>query len=242
MTTFETLDIGTPVFLPSVKRKEIEVECPDCHGAKTWHVYTGNRQSFNVPCPRCTRDGHEYDWLRPKRYETEIVITEATISDIIVKRGKLRYKSDDIETEIRYRVDTDRGHHHEYEWNKDLFLDRGLAEAKGQELFEADQAREKTEWEKELDRNKERARYTILNAMAMHYSGRRKEIEAKIEKLREKMLQAISEDDGPEITKNTYSAPHIASADLAEWLGELLSEADIEGWTEQELHEAMCHC
>jgi hypothetical protein len=236
--SFEAFAVGDTVFIPSVKRIEIPVKCPDCHGTKYWHVYiTGADKRRMIECPRCKGGKDGYDFLIPKRYEHKVEIVEAKITEVKIKVGR-KYQSEEIATTISYETNPHSGCLQEGR----CCATREQAETVGQVLLEASIENEDKRYSEARQRDEERAGRDILAALSAHANQNYKELEAKVEKLREKMLEAISNEEGPEISKPSYGSPEISADSLASWLEELLSSADLPGFSESELHEAKCHC
>ena len=100
-------------------------------------------------------------------------------------------------------------------------------------------------WRKERERAKERAGQDIITALRSEAEKNTKEANEKIDTLKEKMLEAIQHpySDGPKLSATYTGGPkELTSQALADWCNNLLQEADIEGWSESELHDVLCHC
>ena len=48
--------------------------------------------------------------------------------------------------------------------------------------------------------------------------------------------------DGPKLRKGVFGNSEVTSEAMATWLNGIFSEADLDGWSEEEIHEATCHC
>lgn len=239
MQTFDAFAIGDTIFIPSVRQKDIPVTCPDCMGEKLWNISTPSGVSTTIGCPRC--GGGEHNWLIPKRYERCVEINEAQIVGLSISYKK-GYKSEELHTRIEY--DTRPyigGVNHDK-----AYLSREAAEIAGAALLADDEKSDHEVWRKERKRAQERAGQDILTAFRAEAEKHARALDQKIDKLKDEMREAIEYPSlyGPKLTRPTssYSSPEITTQAMAEWCNHLLSEADIEGWSESELHEMSCHC
>lgn len=237
MQTFDVFAIGDKVFVPRIFHKELPAEkCPDCLGAGTWHVSTPAGLSHDITCPRCNGK-KDSNWLWPKRFELTLEISECTITEVSITRSQHK---DVITTNVRYNTAPYIGSLYDAK----VYPTREEAEAAGEAMKIAEAEKKDTDYAKERERQIERAGQDIVTALRQAAGEKVTELEAQIERLKEKMMDAIRHPSlyGPKIKSSTYLGPEITSQAMADWLSEMLQEADIEGWSENELHEAMCSC
>ena len=237
MQQFDAFAVGDTIFVPRITQKEVEMPCPDCLGKKgKWHLHLPSGAHVSIDCLRCGAGDNK--WLLPRRYERALQIDEMKINEVSI-RCRAAHKGEGTDTTIYYQT---QGGGSVYP--DKVFTTHEAAVIAGELMLEDAEEKGYAEWEKELARSETRSRQGILAAMSAKYSTQSKAVEDKIDRLKAKMLEAIQYPTlyGPKLSKKSYGAPEITSQSLADWLGELLSEADIDGWTEQEMHEAMCEC
>lgn len=234
MEHFEALPIGTTIFVPSIESKTIEVECPDCKGTKYWHVYAG-KQNFMIDCPRC--DGGKCDWLKPKRHEYAAKVEETTVKSVRIESGRAHGSETETYTRIYYETSPYMGSISE------PYITREAAEAAAEIKLQQALEREQSDWDKDRERDAKRAGMEIVRVIEARASRNAQALQDKIDSLKRAMLDAIRDGDGPEL-RRPYSgaAPEMTPQAIADFLANILSEANINGFTEDELHEAMCHC
>lgn len=244
MQNFETLSIGDTVFVPHITTKEVEVECPDCLGEKLWTILMPSGQSRTIDCPRC--QGGKELWLIPKRYERALEVKEVTISRISVeqRRPYSSTKKDadkEIWTSICYETTPSVGGSVRHEL---AHRTRAEAEAAGALLLEKQESVASEAWKDELARREKRAGMDIVRALQASANEKFDRLEAGLDKLRENLLEAVRYPTlyGPKTTKRIYGGEELTGQNLADWLNQQFSKADLDGWTEEELHEAMCQC
>lgn len=192
-----------------------------------------------IDCPRCKGGKSGYEFLRPKRYERILEINEYVISEISIRRMK-SHNSDDVRTHISYTTSPYSG-----STSPDkIFTDRDSAAVAGDAMMVADATRTETEWDKDQKRAEAMAGVDILAAFQMQANKATDDLKDKIERLRQAMMDAIKYPygDGPKLSKPTYGSAEITSQAMAEWCNGLLDHAGIDGWSEGELHEALCDC
>jgi hypothetical protein len=238
--TFELIEIGTKIFIPGTKREELPVTCPDCHGTKKWFVHiAGVEGSKVIECPRC--GGGEHEWLIPKRYKTVIEIKEFEVTGFEIDR-KPKWQSDELETIITYHTNP---HRHGVRHGT-CYLTQEEAQAAGDIMLEEADKKIGEEYAKERERCDRRAGHDIVKALRDHAFRHSEALQEKIDKLKSEMLEAITYPSlhGPKLTqpRSKYGSPELTSSALAEWFSNLLDEANIEGWSEEEIHEATCRC
>lgn len=235
MNVSDAFEIGDKVFVPRITQEPIKEPCPDCLGENVWRVSLPSGLTSEVTCPRC--HGHS-DWLMPRRYERTFKIDESTVGEVSIRRHKA-HKGEDIYTSISYGTAPYIGHID----HKRAYRTREEAEAAAAVLIEEYEKDDNERARKERERTAERAGQDIIAALEMRANERFKALSGKIDDLKEKMLEAIRYPTlyGPKIRKTSYST-ELTSEGMSEWLSGLLSEADIEGWSEAELHEALCQC
>jgi hypothetical protein len=237
--TFDAFAVGDTVYIPKVKAEEIEVPCPDCGDGGTWTITTASGMSRTIPCPRCAA-GSGYAWMKPKRYDRKLVIDEITIRKVKITTG-YPHKSEEIETSISYSA---TAHGHGYRADE-VYRTREEAEAAGAVLLAEDAKRCDERWLAELTKHEERSGQDIVRVLQAHARERAEALESKIEKLKEKMLDAVKYPSlyGPKLTRPwSGAAEELTATSLAAWLNNLLEAAEIGCWSEEELHEATCHC
>jgi len=239
-TRNDAYSIGTTIFVPRVwTTKSVEVECPDCRGEKKWIISTPSGMRQEIDCPRC--DGGQRDWLKPKRIEVTTTIDETVIASVSISERKDR---DDGETFVRITYDgspyTGTISHER------AFLTREAAELEAERLLAESEIRENAEWKRDRENANKRAGVSIVQALNEKAFEKYNSLDAKVTTLRERMLDAIRHPglDGPKLSRplTSYGQPELTPEALATWLNGLLEEAELEGWTEEELHEATCHC
>jgi hypothetical protein len=229
-------NVGDTVYVPAVEYTEERVRCPDCLGEGTWIVSTpSSLHSMTIACPRCK--GGAIDWLLPRKRTAKTKIAEVRVSEVTVRE---RGHKGEVHTSVTYGTSPYSG------WidRNGAFRTHEEAETAAALLMVEHEGKEKSDWEKERERELERAGRKIVDALNDAANERASGLEQKISKLKEEMLGAIRWPtiDGPKITTKSYGGPEILAGDLAEWLNGLLNEADIVGISEEEIHEATCHC
>lgn len=239
MQTFDAFAVGDKIFVPSVRQKDVATTCPDCLGEKLWTITMPSGVSKTIDCPRC--DGGNKDWLRPRRYERTLEISEAEVSEVSIRTSKA-YKSEEIRTRIDYNTVSpyigNIGHGNAY---------RSIQEAEeaGKVLLAQEGVLDEARFREERERTEKRAGQDILTALQAKANEQFRDLDFKIDQLKEKMLEAIQHPTlyGPKMIRAYTGGPQeITSQAMADWLSGLFSEADLEGWSEQELQEALCHC
>jgi hypothetical protein len=235
----ETLSVGTTVYVPSITHKEVIMDCPDCRGEHKWIIRTPSGHSHTIECPRCKGGKSGYEFLRPKRYERTLEIHERVICEVEVRQRK-DHKTEDVRTHIAYTTSPHSGSL----YPDKIFTSRDAAEDAGAAMMIEDAKREKAEWEKDQKRAEDRAGLDVMAALQSRADKATADLNSKIERLREAMMEGIKypHGDGPKLTKTYGGNSELTSQSLAEWCNELLSEADLETWSEEDLHEALCHC
>lgn len=232
------LPVNTTVYVPSIETKAIPVTCPDCDGRGTWTVIMG-RRTAEVTCPRCYgRSDREF--LAPRRFERVLKITEHVITEATVRHRRDHQDKEVVRTSIDYSLAPYSGNTRP----ESVFLTREEAEARGAELLVEDEKREHEEWRKKLKLTEERAGMDIVRALQARADKTSKEWKDKIDRLRAKLLEAIAFPSlyGPEIKRDVLGVYEVKSQSLATWINELLEEAGIDTLSEEEIHEATCHC
>lgn len=235
--TFSAFAIGDTIFVPHVGQKEIEVQCPDCLGSKTWRISTPAGTSKEIACPRC--GGGERSWLLPKRYERSLEIKETTVSEVNIRHGRHTRDSATF-LSISYSTAPYIGHVD----HAKAFGAREEAAAAGDVMMAKAAEREHEEWRKQREREEARAGHDIIQALNEEANRKLEFHKSNVEALREKLFDAIRYPTlyGPKINSRSYGGAEISSEAMAEWLQKLLGDAGLETWSESELHEAMCHC
>lgn len=235
--TFNAFAVGDTIFVPSVQQKEIEVQCPDCLGSKTWSISTPAGMSKEIPCPRC--EGGARNWFFPKRYERSLEIQEVTVSEVSIRCRK-HHKEDGVYTYVEYSTSPYAGHI----GTSRVFATHAEAAAAGELMMAEAADREHAEWKKEREREEARAGKDIIAVLQAKANDGRAALEANVAALREKLFDAIRYPSlyGPKLTHRSYGSTEITSQAMADWLQQLLGDAGLETWSETELHEAMCHC
>jgi hypothetical protein len=236
----ETLSIGTTVYVPQIETKKIRTPCPDCNDEGKWSVSTpGGVLQREITCPRCHGGKYGYDWLLPVRYERTIEIREGKITQVSVRQQK-SHNSDDIHEHISYDTAPYLG---SLSPGK-VFVSRDAAEAAGADMLTADATREQSEWDRDRKRDEVRAGIDIIQALDKRANERANKLDEKIERLRDKMLDAIRYPSlyGPKITQKSWGGSELTPQNLAEWLNKLLEEADFETLSEEQIREATCDC
>lgn len=233
---YDVYEIGQTIFVPTVSSKSISVVCPDCAGAKIWNVSTPTGISTTITCPRC--HGEKHEWLTPKRHETILEIAETTISEVSLRRRKKQDGT--LANSIDYSTAPYIGH----VTHERAYLSREEAQAAGEKMLAEHSTKEDERWRKERERDAERAGHDVLRALTDRANEKVGDLRDKVDRLREKMLDAIKSPnwDGPKLSTRSYGSPELTSQGMADWLGGMLRDCDLEDWTEEELHEAMCHC
>jgi hypothetical protein len=238
MQSFESFAIGDKIFVPSVRQKEVLVTCPDCLDEKAWTVSTPSGITKTIECPRC--NGGKDNWLIPKRYEQTLEIKETTIAKVSIRSAK-KYKSEEIAVSISY--DTEAPYCGSVDHEKVYLTHEAAAEA-GAIMMAEYTATEDKRWRENRERDEKRAGQDIITAIQSVANKDYKDLEYKVDQLREKMLDAIRypNSNGPTLEKRLYGAPELTSQGLADWFSQMLRDCELEDWTENELHEALCHC
>jgi hypothetical protein len=238
MPTFDTFAVGDTVFVPRVHSKDIDVTCPDCLGENQWVISTPSGISRTIDCPRCMGGKRDYAWMKPKRYERTLEIQELKITEVCITSRKA-HNRDEVDTSISYQLAGG--------WSmqrRGLYLTRAEAEVAGAALLAEGVKEEHASYLAELKKNEERSAMDIIRAFESKAYERARALDEKIERLKEKMMDAVKYPslNGPKVTRRSYGGDEITPHSLLEWMQELLSEADIDGWSEEEVHEATCHC
>lgn len=237
LQTFDAFAVGETIFVPSVTQKEIPTQCPDCLGEKLWTITMPSGASRTIDCPRC--EGGKRHWLLPTRHERTLEIKEAKVSEVTIRVRKA-HKSEETHTGIDYRTEPYIGHvSHDR-----VHASREVALAAGERMLAADATKDEERWQEELKKVETRSGQDIITALQAEANAAKHALERKVDKLKEQMMEAIRYPTlyGPKFKTRSYGSPEITEQAMADWLGNMLSEADIEGWSEQELHEAMCSC
>lgn len=238
LQTFDAFAVGDTIFVPAVTQKEIPTQCPDCLGEKLWTITMPSGVSRTIDCPRC--NGGKRSWLFPMRHERALQIREAKVSEVSIRCRKA-YKSEEVDVDIDYNTAPYIGHVS----HKSVHASREAALAAGDVMLAADATKDQTRWQEELDKVAKRSSQDIVTALQTAANESHRKLEAKIEKLKAEMMEAIQWPtlNGPQLKRAYTGGPEeITSQAMADWCSKLLSEADIDGWSEQELHEAMCSC
>lgn len=215
------------------------MSAPIAWGQKKWTVTTPSGVCREITCPRC--GGDERSWLKPNRREYTLGIIEAEIKSINIEchtRG-----GGGPRTLIRYETTPFFGTLY-HDGRQMVHLTREAAEAAGAIALKESKEREPSEWEQENERRASYAGQNILDALKAEADHKFKELDEKVDSLRQKMLDTIRcpSIDGPQLSKPSYGSPELTTQSLGEWLNGLLCEADLEGFSEEELHEAGYHC
>jgi hypothetical protein len=228
----DVFDIGTAAYSPHVANKKVKTQCPDCLGEKSWTITMPSGVRRKMACPRCDGD-HIY---LPHRYERTLEIREITITNVEVRWSTYR---GDLSRSVRYETTPACYGLSE----KNTFLTREEAEAAGAILLAEAVKDDESEWREEVKRAAEQSGQKILTVFRNNAERKAKKLEEKIDTLRDKMLEAIKFPSlyGPKVTSRTYSV-EITAQNMADWFSQMLSESDIEGWSDEELHEALCQC
>lgn len=240
MTIPTTIPIGTTVYVPHVVGKEHILPCPDCKGEHVWIISTPGGMRTEIACPRCRGGDKNYEFLRPKTYIRTMEIKECTISEASIRQKRDHQDAAKVHTWVSYDtapyVGTLRPEH--------VFLSRADAEAAGVAMIAADEAKENTQRDEDDARNRARAGVDIIRALQALADEKRVKIEKKVERLRDAMMDAIRYPytRGPKKTSKVYGGDEITPQNMAEWLNKMLDEADLETFSEDEIHEATCHC
>lgn len=232
------LPVNTTVYVPSIETKAIPVTCPDCDGRGTWTVIMG-RRTAEVTCPRCQGKTNS-EYLTPRRFERVLKVTEHVIAEATVRQRRDHVDKATVRTTIDYSLAPYSGNTRP----ESVFLTREEAESRGAELLIEDEKREHEEWRKNLKLTEERAGMDIVWALQARADKTSKEWESKVNRLREKLLEAVAFPSlyGPEIKRDVLGVYEVKSQSLAAWFNGLLEEAGIDTLSEEEIHEATCHC
>ena len=240
MTIPSTIPIGTTIYVPSLVRQEHMLPCPDCKGEHVWIISTPGGMRTEIACPRCKGGGKAYEFLRPTTYVRTMEIKESTISEARIRQKRDHQDAAKVHTWVDYDTapyaGTLRPEH--------VFLTRAEAEVAGAAMIAADEAKENTQRAEDEARNKARAGIDIVQVLQSRADEKRSKLEAKIERLRDAMMDAIKfpYTSGPKKTSKSYGGDEITPQNMAEWLNKMLDEADLETFSEDEIHEATCHC
>lgn len=240
MTMPETLSVGTTVYIPSVTTKHVPVVCPDCRDEHKWLISTPSGHKREIDCPRCHGGTTTYEWLRPRRHERTLVIAECVITEASVRQRRDHKDASTVHTSVHYAVSPGLGSI----YPDRIFTSRDLAEEAGAKLLAADAERENEDWRKELKRGEDRAGMDIMAALEAKAFSKQKALSSNIDTLRDKMLEAIRYPTlyGPKLARRSYGGDELTSQALADWLNGLLNAANLDGWSESDLHEALCDC
>ena len=238
LQTFDAFAVGETIFVASVHQKEIPTQCPDCLGEKQWAISMPSGVSRIIACPRC--DGGKRHWLFPMRHERTLEVKEAKVSEVSIRCRKA-HNSEKIHTGIDYSTEPYIGHvsHDRAHGSREAAL------VDGKRMLAADAKQEDERWREEREKVATRSGQDIVAALQAAANESVRDLQRNIAKLKEQMMEAIRYPTlyGPkEVRAYPSATPRITEQTMADWLGNLLSEANIEGWSEQELHEAMCSC
>lgn len=229
MQTFSALALGTIVYVPRVTTTEIEMPCPDCNGTHVWHISSPSGMKREIECPRCK--GGQYKWLIPKRHEYTLLIEEESVLGTDINQRVPHGKEEAVFT-VRYKTN-----HYNSRDEAELFLTREEAEAAGVKLL----AEVETKWGKDyvekLKRDEAQANLKIVEVLKEQADRKYEELKGKIDELKSGMYRAI---EYPELYGPVVKHSSISAQAMTTWLTELLSAADIEGWSEEELAEHGC--
>lgn len=239
MQLFETLSIGDVVFIASITTEQIDVPCPDCQGEKLWTISMPSGISRTIACPRC--GGGENNWLHPKRQEHAIKITEATISGVRLEHHPAHAaKSGETQTSIRYATAPYAGDIPQ----ERIYRTRAEAEAAGAAMLEKAVTESRRRWLEDMERSNRRAGLDIVTVLKESADQKYAELDERLDKLRENLLEAVRYPTlyGPKTTKRIYGGDELTGQNLADWLNQQFMKVDLDGWTDEELHEALCSC
>ena len=236
MQSFDAFKVGDTVYKPRVHHKRVPVTCPDCNDQRTWRVMSATDE-FTITCPRC--EGGKYDFQQPHRTELTLDIEETQVIEVTIRQRE-NYKAPGVGTWIDYTL---KGHGSGSQ--DSVFATRDLAQARGEEMLAKHAAEEDQRWAKERERIVKYAGETLMRVLIEKANVSKNELETKLDDLKERFLEAIRDPgwSGPKI-KRAYSGAlgEITSEAMAEWLNGIFSEANLDGWSEEEIHEATCHC
>src|SRR5262249_38166076 len=158
-------------------------------------------------------------------------IKEYVITEVLVRHSKWGADKEPT-TIIEY---TAKGTHLS---RSAIFLTRQEAETAGAGLM----AQAPDKWRppngKGEKEDRKRGGMAIVEALDHIANERARKLRESIETLKEKMMDAVrySYTEGPKVTRRTYGADEITAQNLLEFFQKLLSEADIDGWSEEEIH------
>lgn len=235
MQSFDVFKVGDTVYVFRVEDKRVPVVCPDCQDTRKWTVRTPAGDTWDVTCPRC--NGAKYEFQQPHRLSTQLTVETATINEISIRQRK-RHKGEEVDTWVEYNFTGGT-----YRKAERVFATAVEAEAAGQDEMAKELTKDEERWKAERERVAKYAGETLLDVVRAQAQQEKKDIEGKLDDLKERFLEAIKDPDyhGPKIKKGTYSA-EITSEAMASWLNGIFDEAGLQGWSEEEIHEATCHC
>jgi hypothetical protein len=236
MQSFDVFKVGDEVYVYRVEHERVPVPCPDCSDTRKWKVTTPAGDSWEITCPRC--NGAKYDFQQPHCIEAKLKVEAVTISEISIRQRK-RYQGEEIDTWVEY---TFKGG--TYRKADRVFATHEEADAAGQVEMAKDLTADEKRWKEERERVAKYAGETLLDVVRAQARQEKKGLEDKLDALKEGFLEAIRNPDfdGPELRKGVFGSSEITSAAMAEWLNGIFSEAELDGWTKEEIHEATCHC
>lgn len=239
MQSFDAFKVGDTVYVYKIEHVRVPVPCPDCKDTRTWTVTTKAGDTWDVTCPRC--NGAKYDFQQPHRLATKLEVLPAVVSEVTIRQRK-HYNADEIGTWIDYNLKQDKTSIHRR--NDGVFATEEDARAAGEAEMVRDLTKDKQRWQEKRERVAKYASATVLDAVMGKGFQAKRDIEDKLEKLKEGFLEAIKSPDfdGPKLRKGVFGNPEITSEAMAEWLNGIFSEAELDGWSEEEIHEATCHC
>ena len=242
MQSFDIFKVGDTVYAPSVDHKRVPVTCPDCNDKRTWRVITAANR-FTITCPRC--NGAQYDWQQPHRTELTLEIREYVVHGVSIDWERHRDVGEGLVTRVRYSLYNGEKYAGNGFGASSVFPSREAAEAAGSEMLAKHAAEEDKRWAEQRERVAKSAGETVVQVISEKANASKKEIERKLDDLKERLTSAIRHPSlyGPKLRKEgAFGSYEITSETMAEWLNELFSEAGLDGWSEEEIHEATCHC
>lgn len=83
-------EIGDKILIPSFKRHERRITCPDCAGNRFLTVIMGDKTEITIKCENCG-PGYEPPSGYIKTFEFEGKIIEATITGLEINSERVRY-------------------------------------------------------------------------------------------------------------------------------------------------------